>query len=458
MTAQEKLAAIDANVDKVYAAGYRDGEKNNDLYDKGYTEALGQFGVPNEVTGTSLVTCDYVNENEHNVEVKLSSDTVTAFSGVEVVVRKNNLFDISKFVSSNSFINNGDGTITCKGYAPNTSANKISECCPTIKVGQTISITGSNVTNVYFGGSVKTVNSNNSSFVVTQSMLDDDRFGFYGKSSTTTDNYLILSDIMINEGEEALPYEPYFEKTYTANADGILTIPSISPVMNIICDGVDISAKYYCCPTFEYDRYWDSFQEYGEKTDYSMAFANKSWNDDIFKPKYQIKPTILGQAFSYSSISEVTEEQLNTDNTTNIANAFRYSKIKKVCTLNLQKTTNIQEICSNCNMLEEISFKNYKKETTSNSSFNNCKNLKRMYFYDSVIGKSLNLQWSSLLEVESAKNIIQRLANYSGTANAFVNTLTFSSDTWDLLDAEGAASPNGNTWREYIESLGWLTM
>ena len=134
----------------------------------------------------------------------------------------NNLFDISKFNSSTSFVNNGDGSITCIGYAPNMSTNKISECCPNIVVGQTIIYSATNNgPYIYFGGSIKNANI---SFVVTQAMLDDDRFGFYGKSDSSKDNPLTMSDIMINEGTTALPYEPY--QTYDPTVMGIISSPN----------------------------------------------------------------------------------------------------------------------------------------------------------------------------------------------------------------------------------------
>lgn len=39
--------------------------------------------------------------------------------------------------------------------------------------------------------------------------------------------------------------------------------------------------------TAEYDTFWDSFQQNGNKSSYWGAFAY--WNDDIYKPKYTIR-------------------------------------------------------------------------------------------------------------------------------------------------------------------------
>ena len=39
----------------------------------------------------------------------------------------------------------------------------------------------------------------------------------------------------------------------------------------------------------EYDRFWDVFQDYGNKKAYTFAFAGYNWTDDIYNPKYPIK-------------------------------------------------------------------------------------------------------------------------------------------------------------------------
>lgn len=40
----------------------------------------------------------------------------------------------------------------------------------------------------------------------------------------------------------------------------------------------------------EYDRFWDSFQQNGERAMYGLAFAGVGWKQDTLKPKYLIKP------------------------------------------------------------------------------------------------------------------------------------------------------------------------
>ena len=56
----------------------------------------------------------------------------------------------------------------------------------------------------------------------------------------------------------------------------------------------------------EYDCFWDSYQQNGERTNYSQAFTRQGWSDANFRPKYDIKPTEkLTHLFTMSRITDV---------------------------------------------------------------------------------------------------------------------------------------------------------
>ena len=48
----------------------------------------------------------------------------------------------------------------------------------------------------------------------------------------------------------------------------------------------------------EYDRFWDAFQDYGNRTVYTNAFCYDGWNDEIYNPKYTIRPTSCNTMFA----------------------------------------------------------------------------------------------------------------------------------------------------------------
>lgn len=105
--------------------------------------------------------------------------------------------------------------------------------------------------------------------------------------------------------------------------------------------------------------------------------------------------------------------------------------------------------CRKCHTIECIRI----TETLEPPRFTDCVNLVNLAF-EGVIGKSISFL-SSPLSVASLKNIITHLKNYAGTSSEFSYTVTFKSSAFAELEKEGATSPNGNTWAEYIDDLKW---
>lgn len=63
----------------------------------------------------------------------------------------------------------------------------------------------------------------------------------------------------------------------------------------------------------QYDLFWDKFQKNGTRTDYQYAFANWVSSEEIFKPKYDIKPVGGAQRMFHGfqtsvSLPDVCEE------------------------------------------------------------------------------------------------------------------------------------------------------
>lgn len=73
--------------------------------------------------------------------------------------------------------------------------------------------------------------------------------------------------------------------------------------------------------------------------------------------------------------------------------------------------------------------------------------------FEGEIGRSINFSYSPL-SVESMKNVIEHLVNYTGTEKELSYTVTFTEACWTKLEADSTA-PNGGTWKEYVASLGW---
>lgn len=144
----------------------------------------------------------------------------------------------------------------------------------------------------------------------------------------------------------------------------------------------------------------------------------------------------------------------NMEKVQTIDSMFRSSRVESV----LLPTTSA---CTHFNQAFETSYIK-KIEVNINSAtaglttaFISCSALTDLVLHG-ILKVSIKLSYSSNLTLESAKNAILSLADFSGTETEFKKTITLATATWGLLDADGATSPSGNTWRDYITEKGWL--
>lgn len=62
----------------------------------------------------------------------------------------------------------------------------------------------------------------------------------------------------------------------------------------------DLQTKYDEGKQAEYDRFWDAYQENGERTDYRNAFIGYYWNKETLRPKYTCKVVGTGGSAMFS--------------------------------------------------------------------------------------------------------------------------------------------------------------
>lgn len=247
-----------------------------------------------------------------------------------------------------------------------------------------------------------------------------------GETSTRTSTF---NNLMLEEGEIAHEYVPYGYKEPINAQD----FPS------------KITDVYDKGKQAEYDRFWDSYQNYGKSTSYINSFAGTNWNDEIFNPKYPIitsaAPNRSNSMFYYTSITKIMIPIYFYDTTTN---SLCYGAKIKVFGddtgggLWVTRDKLFTSAFVACTNLTEIRFLDYNEKGE---------------YVPSEIGNSINFS-ACPLSVASMKNIIAHLVNYSGTSSSGANTLTFSADCWTRLETDSSA-PDGGLWSEYVQSLGW---
>ena len=219
-----------------------------------------------------------------------------------------------------------------------------------------------------------------------------------------------------------------------------------------------------------YDEFWDARQSNGTPCDYSYAFYGKTWSVETFKPKYDIIPTKADYIFYGASLNglDLVEYLTRLGKNLDFSNCTSFQWLiynSHICRLGVVDMSKVSSATSANNVFREANatyatLKTIDKLIVSSkypmgtSSFGNCGALENITIEGTITG-NFSIQYSSKLTVESAKSIITHLENYTGTSKEFTQAVNFHAGVWSALDAEGATSPNGNTWREYINDLGW---
>lgn len=169
----------------------------------------------------------------------------------------------------------------------------------------------------------------------------------------------------------------------------------------------------------EYDRFWDAFQQNGNKTSYDQAFAYTHWTDDSFNPKYDV--VCVGgvsarQAF-YNGRMTSTKVPIRVKNTP-LNNTFSGSTIKTIVLLELDGVTGYNNPFSGCSALENI--------TIAGS-----------------IDLSISFFASPLLTQASVQSIIDHLKDLTGQT---AQTLTFHTDVGARLTDAQKATVTAKNW------------
>lgn len=211
-----------------------------------------------------------------------------------------------------------------------------------------------------------------------------------------------------------------------------------------------------------YDAFWDNYQDYGNKTVYGDTgsggvFDNNSWNDVTFKPKYDIKPTSAYAMFRYSNITDFSKCSINIDfsNCTDLRNCFRGSNFVHLGIIDCRNSRQAMSmIFADATKLKKIDKLICANSWVISDTFKGCQALTDVTVEGTLL-RNVSMV-DSPLTAESAKTFINCLESYAETESEYAYTITFSTTTWGYLDSEGeTASPNNNSWREYINDKGW---
>ena len=205
----------------------------------------------------------------------------------------------------------------------------------------------------------------------------------------------------------------------------------------------DYDAVYESGKQSEYDKFWDEYQQNGERTNYMYAFAGTGWTNENFAPKYNIVPD--GNAsgmFQQTGFSGDLAEFLSNlgvtmdlSKATSLSNLFGSAYgVTRVGVIDVTCSSSTSNLFANAKTLATIDSLVVNISTDLSTAFTNCSSLENIKI-DGVIGKSLKFVRSPLSE-ESVRSIINALS--SGVAGQTLTmmasvTLPFYQDEWDDL-------------------------
>ena len=465
MTIAEKLVKVAENQQKVFDAG----GLSQSIVKK--QQGKGIIHIDDAVSITHKIKTQIINQNENNIELRMF--------GSNLFNNDTSLMNVLTYVSRNSvtgqvsYRNGYDIYLPCGEYTIQLIPKKemvekrYIYGCIVNKEGKTIkgvnTVAGTTCTPVTFdigeGDILKIYDGNNyTTEENSRSKLQQSKL-FFNEF-----------DIMLNVGNEPLPYEPYIEPTiYIPNEDGIIdNIESVYPVINLIATDYSIlfEVEYYqdgikAGKEAEWNKFWDTFQDYGKKRSYTNAFYSKFWTNDNFHPKYDLAVKDSGKwMFQDSLISKIRKVKLDLTECTSVDNMFYRSAFEELPELNISNPsiTKLTSMFNGATKLQEIKKLILGENQTFENIFTKCSSLKYIEI-EGAIARDIDFSPCYQLTITSIINIIQHLKNYKNTTEENNYTIKFHTDSWTLLNENNDIIPDDafETWKDYIQSIGWKT-
>ena len=209
----------------------------------------------------------------------------------------------------------------------------------------------------------------------------------------------------------------------------------------------------------EYDRFWDSYQENGNKTNYLYAFAGKGWNNETFKPKYDLIDSEYTQRIFLDTgeidVCARLKEcgvTLDISNSTGIVYLAYGADILTLPVLDCSKKPDLTYFLCQTNKLksvEKVILKNDGSQAFGvDTSFGGLYALEEIRF-EGVIGQNnFAIKDSKLLSKTSIESIINAL---STTTSGL--TVTLSKTAVNNAFETSTGSGNGSTSQEWLNLI-----
>lgn len=207
--------------------------------------------------------------------------------------------------------------------------------------------------------------------------------------------------------------------------------------------------------TAEYDRFWDNYQQNGNRTDYTYGFAG-AWDRTTFLPKYDIKATSLNVAFHGLNRDDPNWETfdlvehlenlgvvLDTSKSTLLTSTFMWARIGRIGVIDCRASTYPLSTTFAYGKIKTIEKLIVKPELTYNGTFTSQPDLVNITIEGTIGQNGLDMSPCTKLSRASIESIINHL---STTTNGL--TVTFSRTA--VTNAFG--STTASAWTTLVNS------
>lgn len=178
----------------------------------------------------------------------------------------------------------------------------------------------------------------------------------------------------------------------------------------------------------EWNKFWDDFQDNGNRRKYGYAFYGKEWNDKTFKPKYDIiiegtdshsGYSVFGMA-GITDLAEICRKQDIIIDGTNykpnnpqdwFANCYYLTRTPPIP---VHDKFGYGWFYGNCKKLHTVEGFYVSENTTFTvNAFNGCTELQNLNIVGTIGQSGLDLHWSTKLTHASLMNVINCLKNFN---------------------------------------------
>lgn len=223
-----------------------------------------------------------------------------------------------------------------------------------------------------------------------------------------------------------------------------------------------VDAVYEAGKKSQYDEFWDNYQNYGARVKYEHSFAGEAWNDNTFKPKYDL---ILGTGYTATSMFQITgitdlsaalkKQGVKLDTTlsgwlvTMFMGSIYLTKIPEInCTHAMDYDGGLSMTFYNTPALQTIEKLIVFDDTTYNTPFTYCYALENLTIEGTIGQNGFNVQWSTKLSKASWVSIINALSETTSDLS-----ITGSLESVNTAFETSAGAKDGSTSAEWLNLI-----